>query len=81
MILLVKPDVAIKAEDAGFNKTRAIAGGGRNVWIHTDSRPAFVAGNRYGLPEKLLYERGKGFDAIAPHIPHYSEKTSTEKAA
>ncbi len=81
MILLVKPDVAIKAEDAGFNKTRAIAGGGRNVWIHTDSRPAFVAGNRYGLPEKLLYERGQGFDALAPHIPHYSEATQNEKAA
>jgi len=77
-ILLVKPDVTVKTEDAGFNKTRAIGSGGRNVWMHTDSRPAYVAGNRYGLPEKLLYERGKGFEALAPYFPN---TTANEKAA
>ena len=70
VILLLKPDVSIKTEDAGFNKTRAIAAGGRNVWMHCDSRPAYVAGNRYDLPEKALYERGKGFSTLAPYFPN-----------
>jgi hypothetical protein len=72
LILLLKPDVTIKSEDQGFNKSRAIAAGGRNVWMHTDSRPAFVAGNRYGLPERILYERGKGYAALAPYFPNNS---------
>lgn len=78
VILLLKPDVSIKTEDAGFNKTRAIGAGGRNVWMHTDSRPAYVAGNRYDLPEKLIYERGKGFDALAPYFPNtpHSERAA-----
>lgn len=70
VIILLKPDVTVKTEDAGFNKTRAIGSGGRNVWMHTDSRPAFVAGNRYDLPEKMMYERGKGFEALAPFFPN-----------
>jgi hypothetical protein len=78
VILLLKPDVSIKTEDAGFNKTRAIGAGGRNVWMHTDSRPAYVAGNRYDLPEKMIYERGKGFDALAPYFPN---TPTSERAA
>lgn len=70
VVLLLKPDVTVKAEDSGFNKTRAIGQGGRSVWMHATSRPAYAAGNRYGLPEKTLYEPGKGFDALAPHFPH-----------
>jgi hypothetical protein len=67
-IILLKPDVVIKSEDQGFNKTRTRADGGRSVWMNTTSRPAFVAGNRYKMPEKILYEIGKGFDAMAPYL-------------
>lgn len=80
LILLLKPDVTIKSEDAGFNKSRAIATGGRNVWMHTDSRPAYVAGNRYGLPEKLLFERGKGFDVLAPYFPNTAAAGAAQAA-
>lgn len=76
VVLLLKPDVTIKTEDAGFNKQRARADGGRSVWMHATSRPAYAAGNRYGLPEKMLYERGKGFAALAEHFPHTSNPTS-----
>lgn len=69
-VLLLKPDVTVKSEDAGFNKVRAIGQGGRSVWMHATSRPAYAAGNRYGIPEKTLYEPGKGFDALAPYFPH-----------
>jgi hypothetical protein len=80
VILLLKSDVTIKSEDAGFNKSRAIAAGGRNVWMHTSSRPAYAAGNRYDLPEKILYERGKGFDVLSPYFPNNGE-ASPAKAA
>jgi GTPase SAR1 family protein len=80
LILLLKPDVSIKSEDAGFNKSRAIATGGRNVWMHTDSRPAYVAGNRYGIPEKLQYERGKGFTTLAPFFPNTAPADAAQAA-
>lgn len=81
VILLLKPDVSIKTEDTGFNKTRAIAAGGRNVWMHCDSRPAYVAGNRYDLPEKILYERGKGYAVLAPHFPNTTPAAEAAEAA
>lgn len=69
-ILLLKPDVVIKTEESGFNRTRAIGSGGRSVWIHATSRPAYAAGNRFGLPEKTLYEPGKGYAEIAGYLPN-----------
>jgi len=80
-ILLLKPDVTIKTEDAGFNKTRAIAAGGRNVWMHCDSRPAYVAGNRYSLPEKILYTRGAGYSELAPFFPNSQMAEPAKKVA
>lgn len=72
-ILLVKPDVAVKTEDTGFGKARAIGAGGRQVWIHATSRPAYVAGNRYHMPEKILYEPGKGYAALREYLPAQGE--------
>jgi hypothetical protein len=82
VILLLKPDVTIKNEDQGFNKTRARADGGRTVWMNTSSRPAYAAGNRYDLPEKILYERGKGYEALAAGLPGGPiEKPATSRKA
>lgn len=69
-ILLVKQDVAIKQEEQGFNKTRAVAQGGIDRWIFTEARPAFKAKNRYGMPPKLKFERGKGFEALSQFLPN-----------
>lgn len=69
VILLVKPDVTIKSEDQGFGKSRAIADGGRNVWIYATSRPAYVAGNRYGMPDKTLFRLGAGYAELAQYLP------------
>lgn len=81
IVLLLKPDVTIKTEDAGFNKQRARADGGRSVWMHATSRPAYAAGNRYGLPEKTLYEPGKGYAALAPFFPHIAAPDAAKIAA
>lgn len=76
-IILLKSDVSINSEDQGFNRSRAIAAGGRTVWMHASSRPAYAAGNRYGLPEKTIYEPGKGFAALAPWLPGFSTNQPT----
>lgn len=68
-ILFLKTPVSVKVEDQGFNKERAIAQGSRQVMIHTAGRPAYVAKNRYGMPEKIAYAKGSGFDALAKFLP------------
>jgi GTPase SAR1 family protein len=68
-IILLKCPVTIKTEEVGFNKERSRADGGAQVWMHSRGRPAFVAKNRYGIPDKLLYAPGKGFDVLAPYLP------------
>lgn len=68
-ILLVKKDVTIKHEDAKKGEGRARADGGETRWIYTEGKPAFTAGNRYDMPPKIVYLRGKGFEALAPFFP------------
>lgn len=70
-ILFLNQDVTLKEEEAGFNKKRIKAVGGGNRWMYTEGRPAFVAKNRYGLPEKFLYQLGKGYATVAPYLPGY----------
>jgi hypothetical protein len=46
-------DVVIKNEQSSFGKTRARADGGSARWLHLEGRPAFIAKNRYGMPERI----------------------------
>ncbi|CAL8972774.1 hypothetical protein RHODGE_RHODGE_01002 [Rhodoplanes serenus] len=72
-ILFLNQDVTIKADDPKAKQgagTRVRADGGGNRWIYAAPRPMFVAKNRYGIPDKLMYERGKGYAALAPHFPN-----------
>jgi hypothetical protein len=81
-ILLLKKPVTVKTEEQGFNQKRARAdGGGDTVWIHTAGRPAFVAKNRYGMPDKLLYKRGVGYAELAKYLPGGAGPDAEEPAA
>lgn len=80
-ILFVNQDVTIKTEEQGFNKTRARADGGQTRWIYTEGRPSFTAKNRFGMPERVLYERGRGFDLIAPYLPGGTGAQTKKEAA
>ena len=53
LIGFLATDVVIKNEQGGFGKTRARADGGSTRWLHTEGRPAFVAKNRYAMPERI----------------------------
>ncbi len=74
-ILLIKKDVTIKTENANpKNPGRARADGGDTRWIYTQGRPAFTAGNRYSMPDRLMFpdpakSPGAGYAAIAPFLP------------
>jgi hypothetical protein len=65
-ILFVNQDATIKSEDAGFNKKINKADGGGARWIYCEGRPAFTAKNRYGLPDKLMFQKGNGFALLEP---------------
>lgn len=68
-IFLINQDATIKTEELGFNKERAHAEGGGTRWIYTEGRPAFVAKNRYGMPERIQYVKGQGYAAMASYFP------------
>jgi len=78
-IFLLKSPVNVKKEEQGFNKERAIADGSSVVLIHTVGKPAFVAKNRYSMPPTLRFDRGKGFDVLAPYFPQAAAAAATPK--
>jgi hypothetical protein len=82
-IFLLKSPVSVKKEEQGFNKERAIADGSSVVLVHTVGRPAYIAKNRYSMPPTVRFDRGKGFDALAPYFPNYApaEAAPKKKAA
>lgn len=80
-ILLVKKDVTVQAEDQGFNKKRVRADGGDTRWIYCEGRPAFTAGNRYSMPERLMFQKGRGFESLAQYLPTMTAPAGEQKAA
>jgi hypothetical protein len=81
-ILFIKQEVTVQKEDPkDIRNKRNIAQGGSARYICTEKRPAFSAGNRYGMPEKIPYPKGGGFEAIAKHIPPLQQYLVTTKKA
>lgn len=80
-ILFLNQDVSIKSDDPKAKGARVRADGGGNRWLYAAPRPAFVAKNRYGIPDKLMYERGKGYAALAPHFPAPAQYSQDQAAA
>lgn len=83
-IFFLNQDVSLKQDDPKAkqgNGARVRADGGGNRWLYAAPRPAFVAKNRYGVPDKLMYERGKGYEALSPHFPVGAAPTEQAEAA
>jgi hypothetical protein len=70
-ILLLKKPVSVKEEKGGgFDAKRVRAGDtSQPVLIHSVGKPAFVAKNRFNIPDGLRFDRGKGFEVLAPFLP------------
>lgn len=75
-ILFMNTKVSIKETDAGFNKKNVHAEGGGSRWLFTDGRPAFIAKNRYGMPESVMIPFGKGYPALAKYLPGHAAEQS-----
>lgn len=81
-ILLLKRPVVVKQDDVGFNKkrSRADASGDARL-IYCQGTNAFVAGNRYDMPATFRFDRGHGFEVLAPYFPGYTAPVAEQKAA
>jgi DNA polymerase III delta prime subunit len=68
-ILFVNQDLSVKSEEVGFGKEVKRAEGGGFRWIYTEARPSYNAKNRFGMPWRVKYDKGKGYAAIAAYLP------------
>lgn len=80
-IILLKQPVTLKQEEQGMNKTRAIAGGGGTVVMHTIGKPSYTAKNRYQMPPTIRYDKGQGFAALDQYFPKFAAVTAAKKEA
>jgi AAA domain len=69
VILFVNQDIVIKTDATKTKNARTRADGGGHRWIYTTPRPSFVAKNRYDLPDKIAFEKGKGYEKLKANFP------------
>jgi len=87
-VLFINQDVSLLQNDPKAKAgpgARVRAAGGGNRFVHATPRPAYVAKNRFGMPDKIQYNKGKGFEALKPFFPApavaVNGKVKTSKAA
>lgn len=68
-LLFLNQMVTVKEQDAGMNKKIVKGGGGNDRWVFAEMRPAFAAKNRYGIPDKFKFDKGKGYAFLAKYLP------------
>jgi hypothetical protein len=81
-VLFLNQDVSLLQNDPKAKAgpgTRLRAAGGGNRFIHATPRPAYVAKNRFGLPDKTQYEKGHGYETMRPYFPGSSPDEETAK--
>jgi hypothetical protein len=76
-VFLIKRSVTLRKEDVGFNNSRNIAEGGNALFIYSEGRPGHIAKNRFNLPAQIRFDRGKGYEALAPYL--YPNLATTEE--
>ncbi|MBS7790281.1 ATP-binding protein [Roseococcus sp. SDR] len=76
-VLFANYRVSTVKTDVGFKKsvTRGVSGGDR--LLHTTERPAFLAKNRFGLPDSMPLD----WPALAAGIPFYTQQPAAPAAA
>lgn len=74
-VLFASTRTVVVKEDAGFNKERGIAMGGKERYIRTNESAAAIAKNRLGLPEELPLD----WSAYASFLPPPSAMNLTKE--
>lgn len=73
IILFVNEQVNITKSQDGFSKRVRAIGEGERV-LYTESRPSFVAGNRFSLPAEIPFDRsGQYWSTIASYIQFFNK--------
>lgn len=80
-ILFVNQDATIVEEKQGKDVKSRHATGGGTRWIYCEGRPAWCAKNRFGMPDKLRYQKGAGFAALAEFFPVPAAADAEQRAA
>lgn len=70
-IFWLQPDKSISELKDGRG---TVATGGTIVWMNTDRNPAFVAKNRYEMPERILLPKGGAWDIVKKYVPNPHKK-------
>lgn len=77
--------VSVVKTDVGFKKmvARGVGGGMRALFV--EERPAFIAKNRFFMPDVIDLPDVKGADpalwhAVAQHIPYFTQQSARENA-
>ena len=74
-VFFVNTKIVIKEADGGFGKKAIHAEGGGSRWLFADGRPAFVAKNRFNMPDAIMLPKGKAWAEIAKYMPTTTEPT------
>lgn len=77
IILFANYFVGVKKEEKTMSKEgrKRAVGTGERV-LYTEERPSFMAGNRYGLPTEIPFDKeGAYWGIIAQHVPFYKQET------
>lgn len=80
MILFINYFVGTTKSKTGFGNERVRAIGSGERVIYTEERPAFKAGNRFGLPSEIPFDlEGNCLNVIANHVPYYKKIITAQK--
>lgn len=72
VVLFANYRVGVAKADAGFNKKVARAIGSGERVINTTERPAWLAKNRYAMPDQIPMPREGAWSLLAQHIPYFN---------
>lgn len=76
-VLFANYRVTTVTKDIGFKKKATRGVGGDDRLLYSNERPAFLAKNRFGLPDSMPLD----WPTLAAGIPFYSDTPSTQAAA
>lgn len=63
------------------DKRKRGVGAGERI-LHTEERPAFIAGNRYSLPAEINFDKGGAYwGEIAQHIPFFARSAASTETS
>jgi len=78
-VIFVNTKTTMKELDTGFNQKTYVADGGGTRWAFCDARPAFVAKNRFGMPEAILIDKKNPWSAFEKYLIYKAPAPTKEE--